>query len=108
MIYEERTYKVMPGRMSDILKRFQDHAVRIFERHGMKLIGFWLPMIGPDNYSLTYLLAFEDLAHRERAWAAFYADQEWIRIKKETEANGALFSHISNRILAPTPFSPLR
>lgn len=108
MIYEERTYKVMPGRMPDILKRFKDHTVRLLERHGIKLIGFWLPVIGAGNYSLTYIVAFDDLAHRERAWATFYADDEWIRVRKETEANGPLLTDISNRILAPTPFSPLQ
>lgn len=108
MIYEERVYKIMPGRMPDIIKRFQEHAVRLFERHGIKLVGFWQPVIGPSFNEIYYLVAYEDLEHRERAWTAFINDPEWIRVRAETEKNGPLVADISNRILKPAAFSPLQ
>ena len=108
MIYEERIYKIMPGRVPDILDRFTDHALPLFEKHGMELVGFWQTVIGPSNHELTYLLAFEDANHRDRAWAAFMADPAWIKAKAESEANGVLVAEVANRMLAPTPFSPLQ
>ena len=108
MIYEERIYKIMPGRVPDILNRFTDHAVPLFEKHGMKLVGFWQTVVGPSNHELTYLLAFEDANHRDRAWAAFMADPAWIKAKADSETNGVLVAEVANRILAPVPFSPMQ
>jgi hypothetical protein len=108
MIYEERIYKIVPGRMPDILKRFTDHAVPLFERHGIKLVGFWQTAIGPSSNELTYILAYDSLEHRERAWGAFVSDPDWIRAKAESEKNGMLVADVANRILKPTAFSPLQ
>ena len=84
MIYEERIYKIMPGRVPDILDRFTNHAVPLFQKHGMKLVGFWQTAVGPSNHELTYLLAFDDANHRDRAWAAFMADPAWIKAKADS------------------------
>lgn len=108
MIYEERIYKIMPGRIPDILKRFTDHALPLFERHGMKMVGFWSTHIGPSNHDLVYLMAYESLDERDRQWAAFVADPDWIKAKAESEANGPLVASVENKILKPAAFSPLR
>ena len=108
MIYEERVYKIMPGRVPDILDRFTNHALPLFEKHGMKLVGFWQTVIGPSNHELTYLLAFEDANHRDRTWAAFMADPAWIKAKAESETNGPLVADVANRQPAPVHFSPLK
>lgn len=107
MIYEERRYTIAPGKMPAMLRRFRDHTLRIFEKHGMRLVGFWTPAIGPSANEVSYLLAFEDLAARQAAWTAMGGDQEWIAIRAELEKDGPLVVDIANRILEPTPFSPL-
>jgi len=107
MIYELRTYKAMPGRMPDLLNRFTKITLSFFEKHGMKVIGFWQPLVG-NNSELIYLLAFEDMAHFERAWKAFKEDPEWLKARAETEKNGPLVENVHNLILAPTNFSPLK
>ena len=56
---------------------------------------------------LVYLLAFEDVAQRERAWQAFTADPEWRAAYEESERDGLIVSDSENRLLAPTDFSPL-
>ncbi len=66
MIYEERIYKIMPGRVPDIMKRFSHHAVKLFKKHDMQLVGFWSTVVGPSNHELTYILAFQDSDHRDR------------------------------------------
>ena len=89
MIYEERIYKIMPGRVPDIMKRFSHHAVKLFKKHDMQLVGFWSTVVGPSNHELTYILAFQDSNHRDRAWSNFMSDPAWIKAKSESEKRWA-------------------
>jgi hypothetical protein len=107
MIYEWRAYYIMPGRMPDIQKRFADHTMRLFAKHGIKVVGFWQPVIGESN-ELVYMCAYEDLAARETAWASFMSDPEWQAVRKDSEINGPLVERFVNKIFRPTPFSPLQ
>ena len=106
MIYEYRAYYVVPGRMPDIQRRFSDVTMRLFDRHKIKVVGFWETVIGESN-ELVYICAFDDLAHRQRAWDAFMADPEWQEAKKQSEMNGPLVERVVNKIWRPTRFSPL-
>jgi hypothetical protein len=54
------------------------------------------------------MLAFDDMAHRDRAWAAFAADQERLAAFAETEKNGLLVARVENKIMRPTAYSPLQ
>ena len=107
MIYEYRAYHVMPGKMPALHERFSKVTVSLFKKHGMQVVGFWETVIGESN-ELVYILAFEDLAHREQAWQAFFADPEWQEAKRASEANGPLIERIVNKIRKPTPYSPIR
>jgi len=108
VIYEWRVYEAMPGRMANLQARFRDHTARIFERHGYKLQGFWTPTIGDFSDRLYYLVAYDDLADRDRARAAVEADPEFQRVIRESEANGPLVKSIHNTIMKPTDFSPVQ
>ena len=108
MIYEYRVYEAAPGKMPELHARFRNHTLKAFERHGMKNIGYWIPEVGDYNDRIIYMLAFDSLEHRERAWAAFRSDPEWLRIKEESETDGALVARLTNTILAPTDYSPLQ
>ena len=107
MIYELRIYTAHPGRMPDLLGRFRDHTMELFERHGMQNVGYWLNTVGGRNDELWYMLAYESMAARESAWATFVADEEWARVRAESEAKGPLVAHAENRFMTPTDFSPL-
>ncbi len=107
MIYELRLYEVVPGRMPALHARFQNHTLGFFAKHGIKVVGFWESIVGTSNV-LSYLVAFEDLAHRERAWAAFMADEDWKRIRDESQREGPIVARIRNELWQPTPYSPLR
>ncbi|MGH7322498.1 MAG: NIPSNAP family protein [Candidatus Rokuibacteriota bacterium] len=107
MIYELRLYEVVPGRMPALHARFQNHTLGFFAKHGIKVVGFWEALVGTSNV-LSYLLAFEDLAHRERAWAAFMADEDWKRVRDESQRDGPIVARIRNELWQPTPYSPLR
>ena len=107
MIYEYRAYYAAPGRMPDIQKRFNDVTMKLFAKHGIKVIGFWDTIIGESN-ELVYICAFNDLDHRAKAWASFQADPEWQAARKASEANGPLLEKFVNKIWKATSFSPLQ
>lgn len=86
MIYELRLYSVAPGRMADVHDRFARHLPALFARHGVNLVGRWSAVAGPDAPRFAYLLAYRDYAHREAVWAGFYQDDDWWRIRRETNA----------------------
>jgi hypothetical protein len=107
MIYELRSYEAVPGRMPVLHARFQQHTLGFFAKHGIKVVGFWEAAIGESNV-LHYLLAFEDLGHRERAWGAFMADPAWQRVREETQRDGPIVVRIRNEIWQPTAYSPMK
>jgi hypothetical protein len=108
MLYELRIYHTMPGRMPDLNKRFDTITLKIWDRHGIKQVGFWTVLIGESNADLYYILEWKDLAERERIWNAFQSDPEWISKRAETEKNGPLLQSISNYFLTPTSYSKMK
>ena len=108
MIYELRIYRALPGRMPNLLARFNDHTLRIWERHGIRQAGFWTTLAGGSLNELTYMLAWESLADRETRWAAFQADPEWRKAREDSERDGPIVADLSNRFLTPTAFSAVR
>lgn len=108
MIYELRIYRTLPNRMPNLLARFQNHTLRIWEKHGIRQAGFWTTLVGESSNDLTYLLAWESLEERERKWNAFVADPEWIAVRAETEKDGPINANVSNQFLIPTAFSAVK
>jgi hypothetical protein len=108
MIYELRTYRCLPGRLPALLKRFQEHTLGLWDRHGIRQAGFWTYAVGPSNNELVYLLAWESLAERERKWAAFQSDNDWIAARNASEADGPILQNVENAILQPTAFSSVK
>ncbi len=107
MVYELRVYDIVPGRMPAINNRFANITLDIFQKHGIKVIGFWEDLIGTSN-RLTYLIQWESLAHREKAWNAFVSDPDWLAARAKTEADGPIVAKVTNTIMRPTSYSPLQ
>ncbi len=108
MLYELRVYECLPGRLPNINARFANHTMKLFEKHGIKNIGYWTSEVGDYSDRLIYIVAFENLEQREGAWAAFRADPEWHSVVAESEANGPIVARVMNTILKPTDYSPLQ
>jgi hypothetical protein len=108
MIYELRVYHAVPGRLPDLLKRFDSITLKIWQRHGIEQAGFWTTLVGESNQALYYLLKWESLAEREKKWGAFQADPEWHAKRAETEKDGAIVANVSNQFLMPTAFSSVK
>ncbi len=105
MIYEQRIYKCYPGRMPNLLKRFETTTLAIWERHGIRQAGFWTPVVGKSNLELFYLLAWLSMSEREEKWEAFRKDPEWLQKREASEEDGPIVASIENSFLEPTSFS---
>jgi hypothetical protein len=108
MIHELRVFHCVAGRLPDLLKRFENSTLRLFEKHGIKQLGFWTVAIGQSSNDLFLILQWESLAERERKFGAFLNDPEWLEVRRKSEENGPLEASITNTILVPTAFSMVR
>jgi hypothetical protein len=108
-LFELRTYHVAPGKLDALQTRFRQHALRLFEKHGLDLAGFWLSQDDDQQPTdtLVYLLAFESREAADQAWSAFRADPEWIEAKAESERDGPLVTAIESTFMTATDYSPL-
>lgn len=107
-VYELRTYTAAPGRLGDVLARFRDHTVGIFNRHGLVSIGYWVPTDVKDGagQTLVYLLRHPSREAAARNWAAFRADPEWQSVQRASEVHGKIVFKIESVFLAPAEYSP--
>ncbi len=108
MIYELRVYRALPGRMPALLKRFETRTLKIWERMGIRQLGFWSTVIGPSHLELVYMLVWESMAERQQKWEAFQADPEWLQAWTESEQDGIIVGNVASSFLSPTKFSALQ
>ena len=107
--FEMRTYITHEGKLDDLHKRFRDHTNRIFQKHGMQLVGYWTPTDGDEaENTLVYILAYESRDARDKAWAAFRADPDWQAAYKASREDGPIVKKVISKFLTPTDYSPIR
>lgn len=107
-VFELRTYTANPGRMQALHTRFRDHTNRLFEKHGMTLVGYWTPQDEKDGKAdkLIYMLSFPSRDAAKASWAAFQADPEWQKVKEESHKDGVIVGKVESVYLTPTDYSP--
>src|ERR1700680_2178259 len=108
MIYELRIYRCAPGPQPELLSRVENETLRIWEKHGIRQAGFWTTLIGKSSQEITYMLAWDSMAEREKHWDAFLADPEWVAVGAKTEKDGQLVENISSQCLTPATFSAVK
>jgi len=104
-VFEMRTYYAAADKLDALNARFRDHTVKLFEKHGITNIGYWVPMENPEN-KLVYVLAYPSREAREASWKAFIADPDWQAASKASEVNGKLVDKVEQRFMTATDFSP--
>jgi hypothetical protein len=104
-VYELRIYHAAPGKMEALLARFRQHTTKLFEKHGMTNIGYWVPVDKQDE-RLIYIVAFPSAEAREKAWEEFSGDPEWQRVRAETEKEGRLVTKVESYLMQATDYSP--
>lgn len=108
-VFELRTYRC--GQSADLTRVaewFGEDGVPVMERHGMFVMGLWTTYIGVSP-RLTVMLVFENLAHRERAWAAFNTDPQWPAREDKLYPDGQpLVTGQESSVMRGTEFSGWR
>jgi hypothetical protein len=109
-VFEMRTYYAAPGKLEALHKRFRDHTLRIFEKHGMTNIGYWVPADAPGSENtLVYIIAHKSREAAKKNWADFGADPEWQKVRKESMADGvSITTKIESVFLNPADYSPIK
>jgi hypothetical protein len=105
-LFEYRRYEAIPGKLPALHRRFETITLGYFKKHGITVVGFWDTVVGTTN-ELHYILRFDDLAHREKAWSAFGSDEARLRDFAETEREGPLVARVHNQFWRATTYSPL-
>ncbi|HWW98035.1 MAG TPA: NIPSNAP family protein [Edaphobacter sp.] len=106
-VYELRIYHTFEGKLEPLLKRFREQETKIFERLGMHGVGYWTPDDEPlKGRTLVYMLRHKSRAAATESWAKFSKDPEWVKLKAESEANGAFVEKHDVTFMTLTDFSP--
>lgn len=103
--FELRIYYCYPGRLDALIDRFQNNTTRIFEKHGMENIGYWLP-INNDKNALYYILAYPSKEAREKSWSDFFADPEWKEVAAKSEASGKIVEAVTSVFMNASDLLP--
>ena len=83
--------------------------MKIFERHGIHSIGYWVPQESPkSSNTLIYIVAHASREAAAANWEAFRQDPEWQQVAAASEANGKLLANIDSVFLNATDYSPLK
>jgi hypothetical protein len=114
-IFELRTYHCPdPNKHAALLRRFHDHTMKLFEKHGMHNLVYWVPDERPESQQrLVYLLAHKSQDAAKESFASFRSDPEWLKAKQESEerAGGSLTNlegGVVSEFLVPAEYSPLK
>lgn len=103
--FELRIYYCHPGRLDALLQRFRNHTTKIFEKHGMTNIGYWIPNKNDEN-ALYYVLAYPSQAERDSSWKQFGRDPEWREVARKSEESGKIVAKVTSIFMNATDFSP--
>lgn len=107
-VYELRVYHAVPGKLADLLARFREHTIKLFDRHGMKSVAYWTPVDQPNkSNTLIYILYHPSREAAAANWKSFQDDPEWKSVKEKSEANGKLTDKVDSTFMALTDFSPM-
>jgi len=108
--FEMRTYYAAPGKLEALNARFRDHTCALFRKHGMEIIGFWMPVDkeqGAEN-KLVYILAHKSREAATKSFADFRDDPEWKKARAESEVNGKLVDKVESVFMSATDYSPIK
>src|SRR5437764_11465323 len=108
-VFELRTYTCNEGKLEALKTRFRDHTIRIFKRHGMESIGYWIPQDERSKTTLIYIIAHPSREAATKNWAAFRDDPEWKKVAAESEINGKILAKPPEFVfMDPADFSQIK
>lgn len=91
------------------IKMFDDGEIAIFRKVGMQPVFFGETIVGTHMPNLTYMLGYDDVAHRDKTWRAFASDPDWQKMRALPGLSDAeVVSNITNFMVTPLVFSQIR
>jgi hypothetical protein len=105
-VFELRTYTTHPGKLDDLHKRFRDHTMALFKKHGMTNVIYWVPADRPNT--LVYLLSHASEQAGRDSFTAFRNDPVWQKALAESHRNGELVAKVESVYVRPTDYSPVQ
>ena len=106
-VYELRVYHAAAGKLTELLARFREHTIKIFDRHGLKSVAYWTPVDEPEkSNTLIYILYHPSREAAATNWKSFGDDPEWKSVHDKSEANGKLVEKVDSTFMTLTDFSP--
>ncbi len=108
-VFELRTYHTFDGKLDALNARFRNHTTRLFEKHGMKNIGYWVPQDAPaSRNTLIYVISHASREQAKKNWDAFRADPEWNKVREASEASGKIVEKVDSVFMDPVDYSPIK
>ena len=108
-VFEIRTYHCLPGRLEALHKRFREHTMKIFEKHGMTNVAYWTFEDSPAKEStLIYVISHASREQAKKNWDEFRNDPEWKAVAAASEADGKIVEKVDSVFVDATDYSPLR
>ncbi len=108
-VFELRTYYTNEGKLPDLQARFRDHTTKLFKKHGMTNVGYWVPQDDPKkSNTLIYIISHESRDAAKKNWDDFRNDPEWKKVAAASEVNGKIVSKVESVYMDATDYSPMK
>ena len=106
-VYEMRTYTTQEGKLPALEARFRDHTMQLFEKHGMRNVGYWVPVDKPNT--LIYILAHDSREAAGSSWKAFATDSAWKEVARTSQLDGPILvkGGVKSQFMRATDYSPV-
>jgi hypothetical protein len=109
-LFELRTYQSRSGvSFRNKVEMFNQEEIKIFRDCGFAPVFFGEAIAGAQLPHLTYLVGFDNMMAREKAWDTFRSNPDWARVRNKpgwTDAEAV--SNIHAAFLRPTNYSQVR
>jgi hypothetical protein len=108
-VFELRIYTAAPGKLESLNRRFREHTLRLFEKHGIKSVGYWTAVDDEHQGRLYYIIAYPDRESRDKMLVNGIArDPEFLEAVATSEKDGKLTAGVESVLMAPTDYSPIK
>lgn len=106
-VYELRTYTTNDGKLDALHSRFRNHTMKLFEKHGMENIGYWVPTDEDKSQNtLIYIVQHDSREAANKSWQGFGQDPDWQSVYQQSTVDGKLVAKVDRVFMQPTDYSP--
>ncbi|MCB1096354.1 MAG: NIPSNAP family protein [Verrucomicrobiae bacterium] len=92
-VFELRTYTTNEGKLDALNARFRDHTLKLFEKHGIESVGYWVPTDEEKSKNtLIYIIKHKSRDAAKESWKAFVSDPEWKKVAEDSQKDGQILA----------------